>query len=164
MVWDQAERDVKCPTSLAAYACMQQLLATSWRTAFGSPHAAFVAVQLPGYTGQLSNGTGTYPGYITGEMVHAMRLEQALGAQRTTNASVVATYDLSCPTSPWGSVHNPDKAPVGARAAAQLTKLLRLSADSERLVASGPRATSVHASPADRVPGEVPPRRSLPGG
>jgi hypothetical protein len=45
MVWDQAERDVKCPVSVAAYACMQAELATSWRAAFHSPHASFVAVQ-----------------------------------------------------------------------------------------------------------------------
>ncbi len=48
MVWDQAERDVKCPVSTAAYACMQRLLTRAWRRSFASPEAAFVAVQLPG--------------------------------------------------------------------------------------------------------------------
>ena len=106
IVWDQAERDVKCPVSLAAYPCMQALLTTSWRKAFGAPHAAFAAVQLPGYTGALAtpaanpapdpepdppltrytgalnNGTGSYPGYITGEMVWEMRIAQEQGAPR----------------------------------------------------------------------------------
>jgi hypothetical protein len=85
LVWDQAERDVKCPVSTAAYACMQELLVTSWRKAFDSPDAAFVAVQLPGYTGALANGTGVYPGFITGEMVWAMRLQQARGAAAVAN-------------------------------------------------------------------------------
>jgi hypothetical protein len=125
LVWDQAERDVKCPVSTGAYACMQRLLATSWRKAFGSPRAAFVAVQLPGYTGALNNGTGSYPGYITGEMVFNMRLQQAAGTASPgiENASYVATYDLSCPTSPYGSVHNPQKGPIGVRVASQLVAL-----------------------------------------
>jgi hypothetical protein len=76
VVWDQAERDVKCPVSTAAYACMQALLTTSWRDRFASPRAAFVAVQLPGYTAPINNGTGSYPGYISGEMVFHMRLQQ----------------------------------------------------------------------------------------
>ena len=49
LVWDQAERDVKCPVSTSSYACMQRLLVSSWRHAFASPRSAFVAVQLPGY-------------------------------------------------------------------------------------------------------------------
>jgi len=93
MVWDQAERDVKCPTATSAYACMQALLATSWRREFKSASAAFVAVQLPGYTGALNNGTGSYPGYISAEMVWKMRLQQAKGAAAVPNASVVVTYD-----------------------------------------------------------------------
>ena len=59
--------------STRAYACMQRLLTTSWRERFASPRAVFVAVQLPGYTGALNNGTGRYPGYITAEMVFEMR-------------------------------------------------------------------------------------------
>ena len=86
LVWDQAERDVKCPVATAAYACMQQELTTSWRKAFQSHRAPFVAVQLPGYTGALNNGTGTYPGYISAEMVFNMRLEQAAGCQNVSDA------------------------------------------------------------------------------
>ena len=48
LIWDQAERDVKCPVSLASYSCMQRLLINSWRKYFQSPQAPFVAVQLPG--------------------------------------------------------------------------------------------------------------------
>ena len=153
LVWDQAERDVKCPVSTASYACMQRLLATSWREAFGSPAAAFVAVQLPGYTAALANGTGVYPGYITGEMVQAMRLQQAAGAARTPNATFVPTYDLSDPSSPYGSVHNPEKGPIGARLAAQLVKALRLVPGADEMVVQGPRATSVRAAPASAAGG-----------
>ena len=109
-IWDQAERDVKCPVSVAAYACMQQLLTTSWRAAFHSPLAPFVAVQLPGYTAALNNGTGTYNGSVTAEMVFKMRLQQEAGATGAAlgNASFVATYDQSCalpaPACPFGSV------------------------------------------------------------
>ena len=71
VVWDQAERDVKCPQSTRAYACMQRLLATSWRERFASPRAVFVAVQLPGYTGALNNGTGHYPGYRLRHIIRA---------------------------------------------------------------------------------------------
>lgn len=62
-------------------------------------------------------------------MVWAMRMQQQAGADTTSRAAVVPTYDLSCPTSPYGSVHNPAKAPIGARIAAQLHKLLRPKAD-----------------------------------
>ena len=148
-VWDQAERDVKCPTSLAKYACMQRLLLSSWRSAFRSPKAVFVAVQLPGYTAAINNGTGSYPGFISGEMVQEMRLQQAAGTTGggvvTANASYVATYDLSCPTSPFGSVHNPEKGPIGDRIAAKLVQLRSLVPNAASRVTAGPRALSAAA-------------------
>lgn len=147
IVWDQAERDVKCPVSTAAYPCMQAYLVDSWRAAFRSPSAPFVAVQLPGYTGALNNGTGTYPGGITAGMVFAMRLAQGAGAAATANASIVATYDLSCPTSPYGSVHNVEKGPIGSRIAAQLFKAL---GDAPHLVVDGPRAVGARVVGARR--------------
>jgi len=57
-----------------------------------------------------------------------MRLAQAKGANETTNAAVIATYDLSCAMDktdgcPFGSVHNVHKVPVGQRIAAQLMKM-----------------------------------------
>ena len=144
IVWDQAERDVKCPVSVAAYACMQRALVAGYRQAFRSPRAPFVAVQLPGYTGALNNGTGTYPGYISAAMVFNMRLQQEAGARGVANASVVATYDRSCAASaqegcPFGSVHNVDKTAIGARVAASLHAML--AADSSATT-EGPRATS----------------------
>lgn len=148
-VWDQAERDVKCPGSLAKYACMQRLLLSSWRSAFRSLNAVFVAVQLPGYTGAITNGTGSYPGYISGEMVQEMRLQQAAGTAGggaiTANASYVATYDLSCPTSPFGSVHNPEKGPIGHRIAGKLVQLRALVPNAALRVTAGPRALSAAA-------------------
>ena len=53
-------------------------------------------------------------------MVFDMRLEQAAGCENVSAASYVATYDLSVPTSPYGSVHNVEKGPIGERIAAQL--------------------------------------------
>ena len=175
LVWDQAERDVKCPTSLASYACMEQRLVTSWRAAFGSPHAPFVAVQLPGYTGAyptslpdggcskvgcskdpthccycaeqpapggcLDAGSATCcNSYINAEMVYAMRLQQDAGVRNVSAATVVPTYDLSVPTSPYGSVHNTWKNPIGARIATQLRQAFGGSP-----VLEGPRATSATA-------------------
>ena len=43
-------------------------------------------------------------------LVHAMRLQQEAGTRGLANASVVPTYDKSCPHSPYGSVHNTEKA------------------------------------------------------
>ena len=150
LVWDQAERDVKCPVALAAYGCMQRLLTTSWRAAFRSPRAPFIAVQLPGYTAALNNGTGTYPGYVTAEMVFDMRLQQAQGTRGVPNASYVPTYDLSVPTSPYGSVHNVEKGPIGERIATQLMQALAgepaaAAAAAAAAVFEGPRAISATA-------------------
>lgn len=141
IVWDQAERDVKCPVSLAAYPCLQEYLVSSWRKYFGSPLAPFVTVQLPGYTGALANGTGRYDGYITSEMVFTMRMAQEAGAKASANATAVATYDYSCPTSPYGSVHNVEKGPIGDRVGASLFRAITGSQD----VVSGPRAVSATA-------------------
>ena len=148
IVWDQAERDVKCPVSVGAYACMQRLLATSWRAAFHSPRAPFVAVQLPGYTAPLNNGTGSFNGTVSAEMVFAMRLQQEAGSGGgLANATVVATYDQSCalpaPDCPFGSVHNVQKDVIGARVAAALHKML---AADDAAVAEGPRATGATAT------------------
>jgi len=154
---------------------MEQLLVTSWRDAFGSPHAPFVAVQLPGYTGAyptpLPDGGCSKVGcskdptdccycaqqpapggcldagsakccnsYINSEMVYAMRLQQEAGVRNVSAATVVPTYDLSVPTSPYGSVHNVQKGPIGARIATQLTQAFRGDP-----VLEGPRATSATA-------------------
>jgi len=144
IVWDQAERDVKCPHSLAAYSCMQQYLLSSWRTAFRSPGVPFVAVQLPGYTAALINGTGHYEGSVTPEMIWKMRLQQADGAVASANASAVATYDMSCASTsscPYGSIHNVEKAPIGARIGAQLHQHITGSAE----IVEGPHAKSAVA-------------------
>lgn len=146
LVWDQAERDVKCPVSVAAYACMERELVSSWRDAFRTPHAPFVAVQLPGYTGALNNGTGSYSGYISAEMVHAMRLEQDVGTASLTNATAVPTYDKSCPHSPYGSVHNTEKGPIGERVAAQLYQMLRPNQPTIETPLRAVRATAKVAS------------------
>jgi len=140
VIWDQAERDVKCPVSLAAYPCMQKQLISTWRDSFASSFA-FVAVQLHGYTAALNNGTGSYEGGVTAEMVYNMRLAQEEGIAGVDSAAIVPSYDLSCPTSPFSSVHIPDKADVGARVALQLRRLMGETS----LVAEGPRATAATA-------------------
>lgn len=63
-------------------------------------------------------------------------------APPTANASVVATYDLSCPTSPYGSVHNPQKGPIGDRIAQQLLRYFAPTPAPAPTVTEGPRATS----------------------
>jgi hypothetical protein len=146
LVWDQAERDVKCPASLARYACLQRYLVSSWRAAFNSSFA-FVGVQLAGYTAALKNGTGSYPDLtVTAEMVQAMRLQQARGCDGVTRCSVVPTYDVSCQAGidggcPYGSVHQPHKREIGRRIGLQLYKHVFAPATSR--VVEGPRATAV---------------------
>jgi hypothetical protein len=105
-----------------------------------------VGAAVPGYTGALNNGTGTYPGYITAEMVHAMRLQQDAGTSGLANATVVPTYDDSCPTSPYGSVHNPSKATVGERVAQQLYQMLR---PEQPHIATPPRVVRATAAARD---------------
>lgn len=142
LVWDQAERDVKCPTSLSQYACMQAYLTTSWRERFSAETTPFVTVQLPGYTAALINGTGNYNRSLTSEQVFDMRLQQVAGTTKVSNASYVPTYDLSCPTSPYGSVHNVEKGPIGKRVADQILLLLDGKGGIDARTATGPRVES----------------------
>ena len=81
---DQAERDVKCPKSLQAYACMQKLLIESWRTTFNSSFA-FVAVQLAGYIVDPRDGplAPEQPGLFE------MRLQQDRGCAGINRCAIV---------------------------------------------------------------------------
>jgi hypothetical protein len=149
IVWDQAERDLKC-NNVANYPCLQRELAHSWRKAFGSPDAAFVAVQLPDYYDQKDPGAPGVPGYsTTAEGVFAMRLAQEAGLEGVEKSALVATYDQSCNNlafpddCPFSSVHNVHKQEVGARAAMQLHRLMQ----GEDLVTEGPRAQKASAKP-----------------
>merc|ERR1711998_290183 len=72
-----------------------------------------------------------------------MRMAQDTGVRGVDRAGIIATYDLSCPTSPFSSVHIPDKADVGARVALQLRRLL----GEHSLTAEGPRATAARSEP-----------------
>merc|ERR1712190_442247 len=113
----------------------------TWRASFKQSFP-MVVVQLPGYTGELINGTGHYLGGITSEMVFDMRVAQEAGVKQTEQSEMAATYDLSCALNesfcPFGFVHTPDKVDQGARVALHLRRLL-LNEDS--LVAEGPRPT-----------------------
>ena len=136
---------------------MQRFLATSWRIRFGNPSAAFVAVQLPGYTGALANGTGVYPGYISAAMVFEMRLQEAAGTVGLANASFVPTYDQSCSDNvtfcPFGSVHNVQKTYIGARVADQILKIWADGASTFARPARLPVPVSLAAHPRHRMPG-----------
>lgn len=131
VLWDQAERDVKCPRSVAAYPCLERYLVSSWQRLFHS-NFSFVAIQLAGYTANINNGTGNYPLMITADMVFRMRLQQEAGCVGMPHGcSVVPTYDFSCSAGdeggcPYGSVHQPDKSDIGRRAGLQLYKHLVL--------------------------------------
>ena len=144
LVWDQAERDVKCPLSLANYGCMQKYLISSWRKALNSTFA-FVGVQLAGYTAAIKNGTGSYPGNIPSSWVYNMRLQQEAGCAGVEGGcAVIPTYDVSCQATvlagcPYGSVHQPHKSLIGARVGAVLNDLL-IAPDLP--VKNGPRAVS----------------------
>ena len=146
LVWDQAERDVKCPASLRRYDCLQRYLIHSWRQTFNSSFA-FVGVQLAGYTAALKNGTGSYPDLeVSAGMVFEMRLQQAKGCDGVERCSVVPTYDVSCQAGvsggcPFGSVHQPHKREIGRRIGLQLYK--HIVAPETALVVEGPRATAV---------------------
>jgi len=142
IVWDQAERDLKC-NNVANYPCMQRELARSWREAFGSPDAAFVVVQLPEYFDPNDPGAPGVAGYASAaEGVFAMRLAQEAGLEGVVKSGLVATYDQSCNNlafpddCPFGSVHNIHKQEVGARTALQLVRLMQ----GQDLIAEGPRA------------------------
>ena len=53
------------------------------------------------------------------------------------SSGYVATYDLSVPTSPYGSVHNTEKGPIGERIARQLIQSFTRGAT---WVSEGPKA------------------------
>lgn len=149
IVWDQAERDLKC-NNVANYPCLQRELVRSWRQAFGSPDAAFVAVQLPDYYDQKDPGAPGVPGYTsTAEGVFAMRLAQEAALEDVEKSALVATYDQSCNNlafpddCPHGSVHNIHKQEVGARAALQLVHLMQ----GQDVTVEGPRAKEASAAP-----------------
>lgn len=160
MVWDQGERDVHCfaPATFKTdvYPLWESALIRSWRDTFISPSSAFAAVQLPGYIGDcdlnnadqpLANYSWCVPG------VFNMRLAQAAGVANITLASIVPTYDLSCPFGvntpqcPWGSVHNLIKEPIGVRLAQSLLAALE---PSRFQPVSGPTLVSVDAGPTGR--------------
>jgi hypothetical protein len=154
VLWDQAERDVKCPVALEAYPCMERYLISSWRELFNSSFA-FVGIQLAGYTAAMANGTGRYAGLsVTSEEVFRMRLQQEAGCDGVAGGcAVVPTYDLSCQTDnpevragdncPYGSVHQPDKPAIGKRVALELAKQLLSPAPAD--VVAGPRAAHATA-------------------
>jgi hypothetical protein len=160
VIWDQGERDVLCLSGAnnhtARYSCLQRALISSWRSAFASDFA-FIAVQLPGYIGDCDSPdvpNASYANCVPG--VFNMRLAQDDGIPPgDTLASVVPTYDLSCPFGvsspqcPWGSVHNIYKAPIGSRLAAAAMKL-RFPTGSSSGNGTYPRAALAVAAP---VPG-----------
>jgi len=148
IVWDQAERDLKC-NHISQYPCLQRELVQSYRTEFNSPNAAFVVVQLPDFYDPKDPGAPNYdPAFgpvnfsHTGEALLAMRLAQEAGLQSVPKAALVATYDQSCnnfaypENCPHGSVHNIHKQLIGLRVAAQLSRLMH----GEIIVVEGPRA------------------------
>jgi hypothetical protein len=153
VLWDQGERDVHCFSNpgnrTAAYPCMEAALVSTWRAAFRSPFA-FTGIQLPGYLGDCAERNGTYTDCVPG--VFDMRLAQAAGVEGAVNATVVPTYDLSCPYGvktpecPLGSVHNINKTVVAARAARALLSQLNPGAFPPP-GAMPPLVASVSASP-----------------
>ena len=74
-----------------------------------------------------------------------MRLAQEAPLVHDPLASVTASYDQGCPfgvkttVCPFGSVHNVNKAPIGARVARELRRLML----KQEVVSQGPRATHV---------------------
>lgn len=141
---DQAERDVKCPKSLHAYACMQKLLIESWRTTFNASFA-FVAVQLAGYIVNPRDG----PLAPEQPALFEMRLQQEHGCAGMERCAIVPTYDLSCSAGveggcPFGSVHQPHKVEIGRRIGLHLGKMLLPSpAPTPARVVQGPMATHI---------------------
>ena len=150
LVWDQAERDVKCPRSLAHYACMEKFLINSWRQVFRSPKLSFVGVQLAGYTGPIISPDREHRSMISAEMVFQMRLKQEQGCEGVAggSCSVVPTYDMSCSAGlaggcPFGSVHQPHKATIGARVGQHLLRSGVAGSAAAARVADGPRVTGI---------------------
>lgn len=157
ILWDQAERDVRCfapaTNRTAQYPCMETALVNTWRSAFKSADSGFAAIQLPSYIGDCSEHGGDFYNCVPG--VFNMRLAQEAGLVGVANASAVVTYDLSCPFGiqtpecPIGSVHNLNKTVVAARAARSLLSQLDPAAFPLSGAAS-PRAASVTAAPTGR--------------
>ena len=149
LIWDQAEADLSCNHTGAQYSCLETALVSSWRQGLGAREFPAVAVQLPGYSkdcASLVRKFGPNWDFCGGGSLLKMRLAQesgmrAVGAVGThgVGGAVSATYDLSCPACPFGSVHNTDKASVGARVALQLRKLWF---NDTMVVAEGPRVQS----------------------
>ena len=138
MVWDQAEADVSC-SHTRRYACLETGLADSWRASLGYKFPV-VAVQLPGYTGDCKDLCAD---------VFAMRRAQRGGLMGTADfGSVAVTYDTSCPSCPYGAVHNTHKQTVGERVGRQVLKLTGLGRGHAPLVADGPQAVSGKATAA----------------
>lgn len=150
LLFDQGERDVRCfapaTNRTAQYPCMERALVSTWQAAFKSDFS-FAAVQLPGYLGDCSEHGGDYYNCVPG--VFEMRLAQDAGVSGL-NASVVVTYDQSCPFGvktpecPLGSVHNINKSAVAARAARALLAGLQPAAFPP---VAPLRVTSVSAGP-----------------
>lgn len=132
VIWDQAERDLKC-NHTEIYPCLERGLIANWRQGFDSLFS-FVVVQLPGYFDHVNLDEG-----LDSSDLFRMRLAQETGFQSIPKTSITATYDLSCYNC-WshGTVHNPDKSDVGLRVSLQLRHLR-----GEDIVFEGPRATSV---------------------
>ena len=130
---------------------MQRALVESWRSAVDGFNSsfAFAAVQLPGYMGDCDgNGQVPFsPNCVPG--VYEMRLAQdQLAGVAGGDAVAVPTYDLGCPfgvkteACPFGSVHNLDKAPIGARVARQLWRVMRARRAAVSAPSLFPRAVS----------------------
>lgn len=146
---DQAEADLSCNHTGAQYACLEAGLVSSWRQGLGGAAVPAVAVQLPAYTkdcSTLERRNGPSWNFCSGGDILRMRLAQQAGMSSDPLASVVATYDLSCPTCPFGSVHNTHKQSVGKRLALQLRKLWF---NESALVAEGPTCKAATLDPDD---------------
>ena len=139
----------------ARYACLEAALVSSWRAGLGGAAFPAVAVQLPGYDGDCASLVRKYGpswDFCGGGSLLQMRLAQESGMRAVAgvatgtgtgggggSGAVSATYDLSCPSCPFGSVHNTHKVSVGARLALQLRKLWF---NDTMVVAEGPRVQS----------------------
>ncbi len=96
-LWDQGENNVG---EDAFYECAFPLLINLWRNAFQNPTAPFLFVQLPGYVRQNDTQLGSFR-------------QAQLAALALPNVGFVCTADDSDAYD--GSIHNRDKAVVGAR-------------------------------------------------
>ena len=137
-MWDQAEADLSC-NHTHNYPCLERGMAASWRAGLGGSDAVpVVVIQLPGYDGDCKTLVRTNgPEWDFCNQLVNMRLQQEAGVAADPMAAAVATYDLSCPGCPYGSVHNTHKQSVGTRVAAMLR---RLWYGNNETVVEGPRA------------------------